>query len=186
MGAKHYTPLQIQWIIENFEKCESYKELHNKFTETFGQGRTIRSLQDLCSRRLNLHKSNPSGQYGNRIKEQLPIGTERIVQGTVYVKVLDVPQGTKFSGYAPPYWLPKQRKIYEDAHGQIPNGHFVVFLDSNKTNYNIDNLYCLGRNIHSTMCKKRWYTTDKNITLTAIKYLELLQALKCRVGEIAE
>ena len=60
----------------------------------------------------------------------------------------------------------------------IPNGCFVIFLDKNKKNYNIDNLYCLGRNIHSTMCKNRWYTTDRNITLTAIKYLELMQALK--------
>ena len=91
---------------------------------------------------------------------------------------MDVPKNAKISGYKPPYWLPKQRKIYEDVHGQIPNGCFVIFLDKNKKNYNIDNLYCLGRNIHSTMCKNRWYTTDRNITLTAIKYLELMQALK--------
>lgn len=178
MGAKPYKPFQIQWIIDNFEKYESYKELHKKFTEIFGQGRTKSGLQDLCSKRLNLHKPNPSGQYGNKNKEQLPIGTERIVQGIVYVKVKDVPKSSKISGYQPPYWLPKQRKIYEDVYGQIPNGCFVIFLDSNKTNYNIDNLYCLSRNIHSTMCKNHWYTTNREITSAAIKYLELMQALK--------
>lgn len=177
MSGKPYTPLEKLWLKDNFHKFGSYREMHNEFVETFGE-RDIRSLMDLCSRRMNLHRENNNGRYGIKAKEQLPIGTERVVQGIVYVKVKDVPKNSKISGYQPPYWLPKQRKIYEDAHGQIPNGCFVIFLDSNKTNYNLDNLYCLGRNIHSTMCKNHWYTTDRNITLTAIKYLELMQALK--------
>lgn len=178
MGVKTYKQSQIQWIIDNFGKFESYKELHEKFTEIFGQGRTKSSLQDLCSRRLNLHKSNPSGRYGNRNKEQLSIGTERVSQGAVYVKVLDVPQGTKLSGYAPPYWLPKQRKVYEERFGKIPNGYMVVFLNSNNRDFNIDNLYCISRSVLATMNKNKWFTTSQEHTLTAIKYCELLQALK--------
>ena len=179
MGVKPcYKQTQIQWIIDNFDKFKTYKDLHKEFTEIFGQGRTISGLQDLCSKRLNLHKQNHSGQYGQREKEQLPIGTERFSQGIVYVKVANVPAKTMLKGYRPPYWLPKQRKIYEDTYGKIPNGRFVVFLDANKNNYDVENLYCINRTIHATMCKKRWYTTDRNITLSAIKYLELLQALK--------
>lgn len=178
MGAKPYKPFQIQWIIDNFEKYESYKELHKKFTEIFGQGRTKSGLQDLCSKRLNLHKPNPSGQYGNKNKEQLPIGTERVVQGTIYVKVLDVPQSTKFSGYAPPYWLPKQRKVYEERFGKIPIGYMVVFLNSNNRDFSIGNLYCISRPVLAIMNKNKWFTTSKEHTLTAIKCCELMQALK--------
>lgn len=180
MSGKHFSKLEIQWLKDNFCRFGTYKELHQEFVKMF-RPRTMGSLMDLCSKRLHLHRGkNNQGQYGIREKGQLPIGTERVAQGIVYVKVMDGPKSTKISGYKPPYWLPKQRKIYEDVHGQIPNGCFVIFLDKNTKNYNIDNLYCLGRNIHSTMCKNRWYTTDRNITLTAIKYLELMQALKGR------
>lgn len=177
MSGKQFTQLEKQWIRDNFNKFGSYKEMHKEFITLFNQ-RTMGSLIDLCTKRMNLHRVNNNGRYGIKSKEQLPIGTERVVQGIVYVKVKDVPKSSYISGYQPPYWLPKQRKTYEDAHGQIPNGCFVIFLDSNKTNYNIDNLYCLSRNIHSTMCKNHWYTTNREITLTAIKYLELMQALK--------
>lgn len=177
MSGKHFTRLEIQWLKDNFYRFCTYKELHQEFVKIF-RTRTMSSLMDLCSKRLHLHRVNNGGRYGVREKEQLPIGTERITQGIVYVKVMDVPKSTKISGYKPPYWLPKQRKIYEDAYGQIPNGYFVIFLDKDTTNYNIDNLYCLGRSIHSTMCKNHWYTTNRDITLTAIKYLELMQALK--------
>ncbi len=177
MSGKHYTRLEKQWLVENVDKYKSYKDLQKSFVELFGE-RSISSLRDVCSRRLRVHIVNTSGRYGERTKEQLPVGTERIVQGAVYIKVLEVPKGAKFSGYAPPYWLPKQRKVYEDHYGKIPKDCFVVFLDNNNRNFDINNLHCVNRSVLAIMNKNRWFTTDKEHTLTAIKWCELTRVLK--------
>ena len=85
---------------------------------------------------------------------------------------------TGFSGYKEPDWLPLQKKIYQDAFGTVPKGRMVIFLDCDKTNFSLDNLYCIDRKISAQLAKNHWFSTDRNITLAAIKYCELRQVLK--------
>ena len=74
-------------------------------------------------------------------------------------------------------WMEKQRYIWEQVHGPIPKGHVVVFLDGNNRNFDIDNLYCMDRKWMPFMVKNKWFTTDREHTLTAIKWCELHYAL---------
>ena len=75
-------------------------------------------------------------------------------------------------------WMPKHKYIYEQHYGKIPEGYFVIFLDNNQMNFDISNLYCVNRKIHAIMSKNKWYTNNKENTLTAIKWCELYYVLK--------
>ena len=45
----------------------------------------------------------------------------------------------------PNKWRLKQRVVYEEAKGKIPEGCTIIFLDGNKRNLDIDNLRCVTR-----------------------------------------
>jgi hypothetical protein len=71
-----------------------------------------------------------------------------------------------------------QKKIYQDAHGEIAPGKMVCFLDGNPHNFDLDNLYPIDRKISAVMSNNRWWTDSKEHTLTAIKWCELYYAIK--------
>ena len=59
---------------------------------------------------------------GHRPKNAKPIGTESLrSDGYVWVKVSE-----------PRTWREKHRIIWEEANGQIPKGHVVLFADGNR------------------------------------------------------
>ena len=74
--------------------------------------------------------------------------------------------------------MPLQKKIYQDAYGEIEEGKMVCFLDGNAENFDIDNLYPIDRKISAVMSANQWWTKDREHTLTAIKWCELHYALK--------
>ena len=179
MGSKQrFTAEQEEWLRNHYYLVSSYQELTDLFNETFGTSRKKTQLMDKCTKCLRLGGMPNPSKYGQKEKEQLPIGTIRESQVGTYIKVMDVPPKQNISGYADPYWLPLQRKIYEDVHGKIAPGQMVCFLDGNSKNFDIDNLYCIDRKISVIMSKNRWWTNDREHTLTAIKWCELHYALK--------
>ena len=83
-----------------------------------------------------------------------PVGSERInVKGYAEIKVAD-----------PNRWKCKHSVTWEDAHGKIPKGHIVVFLDGNKSNILLNNLMVISRSAHAVMCHLNLYTNDREIT----------------------
>lgn len=68
--------------------------------------------------------------------------------------------------------------IWEQNYGAIPENYFVINLDGNKWNCDLDNLYLVSRHVNSYMVKNGWYSTNKDITLAAIKIAELCIELK--------
>lgn len=84
------------------------------------------------------------------------------------------------SGYQEPYWLPLQKKIWIDHYGKVPKGKMVIFLDGDRNNFDIDNLYCIDRKISAVMASNNWYTSSREHTLTAIKWCELYYAMKTK------
>lgn len=64
-----------------------------------------------------------------------PVGSERIDKdGYIMVKVAE-----------PKKWKQKQRVVWEEAHGPIPNGYNIQFKDGNRQNVSLDNLYIISR-----------------------------------------
>ena len=171
-----YTEAEIEWLREN-QDTMTRENLTKAFNEKFGASVKQTSISDICTKRLGLHRSANAGRYGGRAKEQLPIGTIRKNQVGTYIKVMDS-RDSHTTGYHEPYWVPLQKKIYQDAHGEIAPGKMICFLDGNPENFDIDNLYPIDRRISALMSSNQFWTKDREHTLTAIKWCELQYALK--------
>lgn len=178
--SKHvyFTSEQEQWLRDNYHLVDCYGDLTLLFNLRFGTDRKKETIREKCNKRLGLKGMPNKTSYGNKDKEQLPIGTIRKSQVGTYIKVLNVPSGTNFTGYAEPYWLPLQKKIYQDAFGEIGPGKMICFLDRNNDNFDLSNLYCIDRRISAIMSKNKWWTDSREHTLTAIKWCELYYAIK--------
>ncbi len=124
-------------------------ELKNYLTE-FAGDKTIDELLPLVNEKFNenydrLHlqkyliRNRIPYKYSNpekiRDMSNLPIGTERVKdRDRIYVKV------------AKNKWIYKQRYIYEQYHKvKLTSNDFIIFLDGDKTNFDIDNLYRVTR-----------------------------------------
>lgn len=176
----HYAPEHDEWLRENYSKFDSYDDLTISFNRIFNTHRGKTSVAEHCTKRLKLGGMPNPTTYGKKPKEQLPIGTIRKSQTAIYIKVQDLPtDGTvHISGYAEPYWLPLQKKIYQDRYGEIQPDQMICFLDGNSDNFELDNLYPITRQISAVMSKNKWWTNSKQHTLTAIKWCELYYVLK--------
>ena len=177
MAGVLYTSEQERWLIGNYHSYNTYKELADAFNTYFNEARTKDSVREKCLKRLGLSGMPNPSKYGVRKKEQLPIGSIRKTKGRSFIKVLDS-SDVGISGYQEPYWLPLQKKIYQDAFGEIGPGKMVCFLDQNYDNFELDNLYCVDRKISAIMAHNNWWTNSKEHTLAAIKWCELFYALK--------
>ena len=77
-----------------------------------------------------------SFEKGRIPNNYVPIGSERVdnKDGYTKVKIAD-----------PNVWELKHKYIYEKYHGKIEKGNVVIFLNGDKSNFNIDNLKSITR-----------------------------------------
>lgn len=68
--------------------------------------------------------------------------------------------------------------MWIDHYGEVPDGKMVIFLDCNKENLDIGNLYCIDRKISAVLASNGWYSDNGELTLTAIKWCELFYAIE--------
>lgn len=75
---------------------------------------------------------------GNIPQNRVPIGYERITKdGYIEVKVADGKKNDNFEL--------KQRLVWQEHNGPIPEGCIIEFVDGDKRNFNINNLRCVTR-----------------------------------------
>ena len=95
----------------------------------------------------------------NKPKNYRPVGSERITKdGYIEVKVAD-----------PNKWETKNKIIYKQYYGDIPEGHKIIYADGNKLNNDINNLILVSDNEELIMNKYKLRT--ENIELTKTGYL---------------
>lgn len=175
---RYFTREQDAWLIENYNKFDCYKYMAEKFNQVFNETRPPEAIREKCNKRLHL-KGKPSiTQYGSKRKEQLPLGTIRKSQTGTYIKVKEVPEKSSISGYKKPYWIPLQEKVYSDEFGKVTEGQMICFLDNDRENFNIDNLYMIDRKISAIMSSNRWWSTNPQLTKTAILWCKLHYAIQ--------
>jgi len=183
LAGKVWSKAEDDWLTQNSDKYATKKLLYSVFDQIFPGG----GLEGMSTRtiklKINRAKQMKPTQFGMVNRREVPIGTERaaFVTGnykTVYVKVKLTEGREKTTGYSEPYWKAKQKKTYEDHYGPVRKGKIVVFLDRNPENFDINNLYCVDRKILAIMNQNKWFTHDREHTLTAIKWCELFYALK--------
>lgn len=160
MYGMKYTDEMKQFILDNY-KGRYNQELADLFNQKFNTNITSRMIKSYkANNKLNSGltgkfrkgqtphnkgKKMPKEVYekvkhtmfakGNVPPNHRPVGSERISKdGYIEVKVAE-----------PNKWRLKQRVVYEEAKGKIPEGCTIIFLDGNKQNCNIDNLRCITR-----------------------------------------
>lgn len=163
-----FTPEEDAWLAENVPG-HKWKWIAEEFEKTFGKQKKISALKSRCRAKyigaftLGGRTGGHKGDPGWNLK---PDGSEStLLSGYSYVKI----DGE---------WVPKQKAVYERAFGKIPDNMFVVFLNGDKTDYSLKNLYATDRAIHAQMCSNGWYSEDAEITLAAIKLCELNRAIR--------
>lgn len=183
-NAQHYTNEQEDWLKNNYIKFNSYAELTYEFNYVFKRNKPIEAIREKCNKYLRLSGiPNPTSYKKGNIRCQLPIGTIKKTGYGTYIKVKDSVL-SYMSGYQEPYWIPLQKKIWIDHYGEVPKGKMVIFLDGNRNNFDIDNLYCIDRKISAVMASNKWYTNSREHTLTAIKWCELYYETKEKSGSL--
>lgn len=65
-------------------------------------------------------------------------------------------------------WRQEHILIYEAAHGPVPKGAIVTFLDGNRKNLTLDNLQMISRGVNGVLNKKGMRTGDKDLTRAAV------------------
>ena len=182
MRGPTYTEAELEWVKTHIGECKNSLELTEKFNSVFEQKRTLQAIKGMKNYRFPNHHYGHSGgkKKGKGFSVTArPVGSERVVGGYTYIKIGNKPISKNFTtSDIRENWVQKQRYIYETQRGKIPPKHTVVFLDGNRENFDIENLYCVHRRIIVTMGRNGWWSDNPQITLTAIKWCELHFALK--------
>lgn len=117
----------------------------------------------------NGQRASPKTEFkkGNTpYKTPMSVGTELLMNGNVRVKL------------ANGKWGYKKRLVYEHLNGRISNNDVIVFLDNDKLNCDINNLYKLSRKEIAVMNVKQLFTNNRELTLCGILYVKILA--RCR------
>lgn len=94
-----------------------------------------------------------------------PIGYERITaEGYIEVKV----RMRKSKPRSNDNFEFKHRIVWRQTHGEIPEGHCLVFLDGNKQNCELENLALVTREELSKLNKSKLRGNDPEVTKTCI------------------
>ena len=92
-----------------------------------------------------------------------PVGSKRLtVDGYHMVKIAD-----------PNVWILTHKLIYEQHYGKVPDGEFVIFLDRNKNNLDIDNLISVTRGELAKINKRGILDYPKELKRSAVIAIKL-------------
>lgn len=124
---------ELKNYLMEFAKDMTIDELLPLVNEKFNENYNRSSLQKyLIRNRIPYKYTTPT-----RVRDMssLPIGTERVRDGDrIYIKV------------AKNKWMYKQRYIWEQHYGEkLTDNDFIIFLDGDKTNFDINNLFKITR-----------------------------------------
>ena len=103
-------------------------------------------------------------ENGDVIWLEKPIGSERVEKkGYTLVK-------TK----VPNTWEYKQRVIWKEIHGEIPDKHIIIFAVGDKSNFDINNLICVSRNELRQLNLHKLKKDDAELTKTGLNIAKIM------------
>ena len=189
-GPRHIWSDEEKQYLAEITPGRGYKEIQSMMSCKFGFDYTCHQIKGAITRnKLNtgrtgrfekgratwnkgtkgLTKANvTSFKKGQKPHNYKPLGSERITKdGYCEIKVSDT--GRR--------WRPKHVLIYEKHHGKVPKGSAVIFLDGDKRNFDIDNLYLVTRSQLAMLNKNSLIQKDAELTKTAINVVDLMKKI---------
>jgi len=152
--AINWTPRELGWIKVNSTK--NRREAHAAFCERF-RPVSLKAFHGVCKRngwmtgrdgrfvtgqaklqgsgaKCSNKTSFKTGHKPATTKQEMELSKHK--DGITYIKISDQ------------NWVPYARHLWEQTHGQIPDGQFVSYLDGNPDNLALDNLILKNRREH--------------------------------------
>lgn len=158
-------PEKIQEYVKTNYKGVSYRKLADDLNRFFKTSYTREQIKGYC-RYHGLH---------NGVTTAKPVGYECFnARGYVEVKVRLKPSHPRGSDN---YAL-KQHLVWEQAHGPIPAGSKIVFLDGDKANCDIENLRLATNAERGVMMQKGLYNTNPALTESGVLLAKVVVAAK--------
>ena len=175
-------------------KGRGNQELANLFNERFGTDVTAAKMKAYKKNHklnsgltgyfpkgnvpINKGKKGMFGFHGNKTSfkpgqlppSTAPIGTEKVLSdGYAWVKINQYPKAKRCVN-----WRQKHRIIYEEHYGPIPLNHYVVFLDGNRSNFDINNLECISKREMLYLNKLGFEFSNQELSRTAIQMARMV------------
>ena len=194
---KTFTPEQEEWIKANrygYGRLEFTnlvnEHFHTNFTENQVKGfcernHIVSGISSKFEKGCVPHNKGKKGDYpkgsekgwfkkGYRPSNTRPVGTEVIDRdGYTSVKIAE-----------PNVWQLKQRYIWEQSHEKLKDNEVVMFLDGDKTNFNIENLRLVTRGEMAILNKYgRIQSGNAEINQAGITITRIENAIKNKIGE---
>lgn len=177
-------PQEIVSYIQGNHAGVGPKEMAGRLNRTFGTSYTFQQLKAFyanhkinsgltgCFQKGNvppnkgkkgmtMHPNAIRSQFkpGHRPANKLPIGT-----------VLEKSDGYLWRkiGEGARDWRQEHVLRWEEAHGPIPAGSVITFLDGDKHNVALDNLQMISRDVNIELTRRKMRTNDRDLTKTSI------------------
>lgn len=175
MSAHHYTAEQIRWL-RRHRPSATLPELTPRFNARFGTALSVSALDGTCQRyrirsgtdgrfrrglvpwnkgRKGVITGGQATQFrpGALPTTWMPVGAYRTTSdGMWWLKVRDERKTKRGAN-----WMPVHQLTWQEAHGPIPAGHVVVFIDRNPDNcLRVDNLALVSRAVLARLNQLGW------------------------------
>lgn len=197
-----YTKVQREFILKNV-KGTPIRKLTELFNEKFGTNLEVRKMRaylknnnlkngiqttfikgqeswnkglkwdDFMSKESQKNSLKTTYKKGNKPVGTLPVGSQYINKyGYLYIKVKET--GPRFGRNGK--WQPYHNLVWIDYYGEIPENHVVMFLDQDKTNFEISNLQIVSRSELLILNKNKMFTKNKEVNLSATALAKLIDS----------
>lgn len=176
--VKKYTPEMDDFLRENISKM-SYKKLTSALNMEFGTDFTEQGVTTRCSKVLGIKRGVNNGSFTTeRVRRNLclPIGTERVKNGVVVVKVSN-DYSNDGTTKVRDNWKLKSHVLYERYYRPLKKNEIVLHLDGNNFNFEKENLYAVERSVHLNMRKSHFFGASE-ITKVGALYWQHHEVIK--------
>lgn len=175
-------PKMTELVNERFGTSYTVNQMHHQYTKhKLRSGLTGRFEKDCVpwNRGKNVDFSNLSPQAIENMRKThfkpghtpwtvLPIGSEKIKNGFIYVKTAE-----------PNVWKRKQILIWEQHYGPVPEGACVIFLNGDRTDFSLENLELVSKAEHLRLNERHWRFDDPELQKVALNVVRL----KSKIGD---
>ena len=158
------------WMCEH-DQGQPRADIIDEFEREFG----FRLTGEQVSANRQLHERQVKRQKPGGRQWDVPVGTEVVRKGYVWVKVSMWPEkkGTKDN------WMPKSIVEYERLNGKVPDGCNVVFADGDQTNFDPKNLVAVPKKLIGIMNSLGGWSTREEL-----ESVMALAKLKLAIGDV--
>lgn len=144
--------------LKRYGRYHTLKEWQKIINDKFNENFALKDTQNYFVRHSIPFEYEQPKKANNGVNGSLPIGGIRVKgDGMVQVKV-----GTR-------KWEYLQRLVYEQYYGvKLTSDDYIIFLDQDKTNFNISNLKRVSRRESAVLSNQKIFSKDPEATKLGI------------------